>query len=556
MARFVGIVAVTSATSAFAINGSQDTQVKGLGGYEVSEIMTIGETFNGYTPVGILDGMGAYDLGNNTVRVLANHELTSFAGYSYQVNGGVDVTGARVSYFDIDKTSRQLIGTGMAYDTIIGAAGTPITNANQLGDGDGVNPGGGISRLCSANFVAGGTFGFVDNVFLTGEEDSNANGGRGGYEYALDTANNTLYSAPALGFAAWESVTPLDTGRDDKVALLVGDDRQGAPAYLYVGNKDMSNGAGFLERNGLADGQVYAWKADGAVPYDVDINGDPTNTGTNVNPIDFRGTGTSMNGSWVQITDLSSIAAQDTEARLGGAFEFSRPEDVHTSPTDPTVAVFTSTGRTSWLADVNGGESADYWGTTYTFDVDFAFDANGELDLANAGAVVDIIYDGNDSGNGDFGIRSPDNLVWAEDGSVYLQEDRAVSPTNTQPGFGGASGEETSIWKLDPTTSVAERVAQVDRLAVLPDMQTDNDPTDLGDWETSGIIDVSTLFGEEAGTLFMANVQAHSIRDGSIADFDLVQGGQLVFMQVPEPSSIAICVFGLVGLLRMSRKRG
>lgn len=515
-------------SSAWAINGSQDTQVKGTSpGIEVSEIFTIGEEIGGYRPVGVLDGLGAYDLGNGTIRVLANHELNSGAGASYTLASGASLTGARVSYFDIDKTTRQLIGAGPAYDTIINAAGSTVTTA---GDVAALGDGGGIARLCSAMFVQAGTFGFVDNVFLTGEEASGANGGLGGYEYALDTANNTLYAAPALGFAAWESVTPLNTGRDDKVAPLVGDDREGAPAYMYVGTKDLGMGAGFLERNGLAEGNLYAWVSD---------NGD-------LNPTTFRGTGSSRGGSWVEITDLSSLNAQDAEALADGAFEFSRPEDVHTDPnSDGTVAVFTSTGRQNWL----GG--ADVWGTTYTFDVEFAFDGNGDLDLANAGATVNIIYDGDDAGNQDFGIRSPDNLTWADNGKILIQEDRAIGSSL----FGASSGEEASIWSLDPVTGEARRIAQVDRLAMLPDTQTDGDPTDLGDWETSGIIDVSALFDEAPGTLFIADVQAHAIRDGSIAQFNLVEGGQLVFVSVPEPATGLVLLAGLAGVAAVMRRR-
>ena len=76
-------------------------------------------------------------------------------------------------------------------------------------------------------------------------------------------------------------------------------------------------------------------------------------------------------------------------------------------------------------------------------------------------------------------------------------------------------------------------LVQVDRSAV-PTGQTDSDPTDIGDWETSGIIDVSTLFDENPGDLFLFDVQAHSLRDGVIADEGLVQGGQLGFLENPN----------------------
>lgn len=525
------VASLALAGSATALNGSVDTQLKGTApGYQVTEIFSIGEVIGGYAPTGILDGLGAYDMGNGTVRVFANSELVDGLGYNYSLASGASLPGARVHYFDIDQNTRQLTGAGLAYDTIIDASGAAITPAN-VGT---LNGGGGLSRLCSANIIVAGTYGFVDTLFMTGEESGGANGGLGGYEYVLDAATNTLHAAPALGFAAWESVTPIDTGTSNKTALLIGDDRNGAPLYLWVGDKN--SGGDVLDRNGLRSGAMYAWKSD--------VVGDDLST--------FKGTGATRTGSWVEITDLTSITNQDAEVLADGGFRFSRPEDVHTSPTDGTKAVLASTG-----SSFGGGN--DLWGTTYVIDIDF--DANGNPTAGN----IEIAYDGDDAGAGqfagpDFGLRSPDNLTWADDGLIYIQEDRSVG------GFGLTSGEEASIWTLDPATGILERIAQVDRNAVLPDMQIDTAAGSIGNWETSGIIDVSALFGEAPGTLFIADVQAHGVRDGGPGNnlenwvnadgsrnTSLVEGGQLVFISVPEPTSLALLSLG--GLLVARRRR-
>ena len=101
----------------------------GLNGYTVTApLLTIGETFyytdgdlnptsaGNYTPPGILDGLGAYSLDKHTVRVFANHELTFDNGYPYEVSNGqggtFTMTGARVSYFDIDKFSKDIVDAG------------------------------------------------------------------------------------------------------------------------------------------------------------------------------------------------------------------------------------------------------------------------------------------------------------------------------------------------------------------------------------------------------------------------------------------------------------
>lgn len=222
-------------------------------------------------------------------------------------------------------------------------------------------------------------------------------------------------------------------------------------------------------------------------------------------------------------TELTG-ARQDQLSIDAGGFQFSRPEDVATNPDDGTQAVLASTGRGDRFA-------GDNWGTTYRIDTEF--DQSGEPLIGQ----IDILYDGDDAGNGqfagsDYGLRSPDNLDWSDNGKILIQEDRSTFPPED---FGGTSGEETSIWELDPETSALTRVAQVDRSA-LPEGQTDSQPDDLGNWETSGILDVSDLFGEASGTRFIFGTQAHSLEDGVIADAELVQGGQLAFLTTETTS--------------------
>ncbi|MGD1700021.1 hypothetical protein [Dapis sp. BLCC M229] len=536
-----------------AFTTNQPAQMTGLNGYKVKPVITIGETIPGasgnYTPPGILDGIGAFELEEDTVRVLVNHELRSGVGYAYALANGTELTGARVSYFDIDKETLEVVDAGLAYDTIINRNGEVVDEISDLEFG-------GLNRLCSSHYIEANQFesgsGIVDEIYFTGEETF------GGTEFALDVATNTLHAVPWLGRAAWENITQVDTGDADEVGILVGDDREAAPLLLYVGEKDTTEEAGFLERNGLAGGSLYVWVPDaelGDTPDSVvDNEGNPEDPDTNPDPAGFNGTGNSESGKFVEIdyyrSDLAGTAEdtdgdgsiqdelgydemgfatqtqQDLLAEEAGAFQFSRPEDVATNPADGTEAVLASTGRSGRFPD-------DVWGTTYSVDIEFS-DSEIAADLT-------IIYDGDDAGDGqfdgpDFGVRSPDNLDWADDGYIYINEDRSTGE------FGDTSGEEASIWKLDPTTGELIRVAQMDRSAVPgePIPQTDGDPDDIGDWESSGILDVSSLFDQEPGELFLFDVQAHSLRDGVIAEENLVQGGQLAFLQeIPEPSENA-----------------
>ena len=480
-------------------------------GWEVQHIFTVGNKVGDYQPVGILDGAGAFELDVDTVRVLTNHELRPGLGYAYTLDNGTELRGARVSYFDIDKETLAVKSAGLAYDTIITRYGQVLDQATvDLGDSDL----GDLRRLCSSAFYAAGEYGLADDIYFTGEETSD------GQLYAQDVANNTLYAVPATGRAAYENVTLLDPGDPGKVAIIIGDDRASAPLLLYLGDK--TPGGSFMDRNGLASGSLYVWVEDGGQRSSET----------------FYKTGETRSGKFVEINILdesmagqdgwdalgyASMEVQDEMADAAGAFKFSRPEDVDVNPLDGTQFVLNSTGHRS--------HPNDLWGTVYVVDVDFS-------DLS---AEVTISYSGDDAGGGqfqmgpDFGLRSPDNLDWANDGYIYQQEDRSYG------GFGGVSAQEASIWQMDPYNGSVVRIAQVNRNALLPKGAVDTDPDDLGDWETSGVLDVTTLFGADATTLLI-NVQAHSLNVDLFGD--LVQGGQIVLLRRTEPQNIALSRLG------------
>ena len=504
---FVIALLASAAISAQATN--EPAQMTGLNGYTVDPVFTIGESINGYLPVGIPDGMSAYDAGEQ-VLLLMNHELNNGQGYPYILANGTALIGARVSAFAIDKETRKITDGGLAFNTIYNRAGEIVDDSSDLEFGA-------LNRLCSAYGVEAGKDGFVDAIFFTGEETG------GGTEWALDVDNQVLWAAPALGRGAWESVTSLNVPsiNNTHVAILLGDDRGAAPLYLYVGKKAPSGT--FLERNGLAEGKLYMWKA---------------NDGSD-QPAEFTGTGTFKSGYFVEVENYNPAkagtpgydalgyadqASLDAQRNTLGAFRFSRPEDLHTNPSNGTQVVFASTGRSLTLDGVS--DNADLWGTTYIIDVKLN---KGDTKKNKISANLRVSFDGDDAnGNGlahpDFGIRSPDNLTWASNHFAYIQEDRSVG------GFGDESGEETSIWRLKTQNGSILRVAQMDRSAI-PTGQTDFAPSDLGNWESSGIIDASALFGEKKGDLLLFNVQAHSLNGGIIATENLAQGGQILFLK-------------------------
>lgn len=499
---------------------------KGAAGVSVNPLITVGETLpNGFQPTGIFDGIGAFSLNATTVRVLVNSELGSTSGKSYTVSNGaggsVSLTGARVSYFDIDKASRGIIDAGIAHTEIYDRLGNIVTNATQIG--------GGFNRLCSSAAFEANSFGagkgIADRIYFAGEEAGN------GTMWAIDTGTGHTWAVPAMGYGSWENATQIDTGTPNKVAFILGDDSGGAPLYLYVGEKNAVGDGSFLDRNGLVSGKLYAWKADGG---DVD-------------PSTFNGSvgADNRSGSWIEVTvkdaakagmpgyDAQGYALASTlqnQAEALGAFNFSRPEDVATNPADGTLVALASTGRDSLF----GG--ADSWGTVYTIDTDF--DASGNP----TGADVKIVYDGDADPNR--ALRSPDNLDWRSATELLIQEDRS---TDWASAF-AANPNEAGVLSL-LLNGTLNTIARIDPTA-LPFGQTDGCAGDVGCWESSGILDVSALFGAAAGSLFLADVQAHGV---SLGSKDLGEGGQLAFLSlgsaVPEPALWVqmIAGFGVVG---------
>ena len=542
-----GAVALTGLIAAGSTgSAANDSMADGENGWTVTPIHTVGESYGDYTPPGILDGLGAYEFDANTVRVLATHELLNFRGYEYLVNeGGVDefsLTGARVSYFDIDKDTRQIVGSGLAYDTIYDADGTRAADASFLS-----NDFAGFSRFCSASLFEAGEFGggrgFEDRIFMTGEEDGGFFNPVGGAEWALDPDTGEMWQLPDLGRGAWENVTTLDTGDPETVAVLLADDSspfdfdddgtsEAAPLFLYVGEKDPTGD--FPARNGLRGGDLHVWV--------------PRNGATS--PLDFNTNGTVV-GDWVELDMTRNLGLADEfgangydeygyptqgnlwlQARDLGAFGFSRPEDVATNPTNGTEAVLASTGVDTYAVDLATGDGADSFGTMYTIKTNFN----------SLKANVRIIYDGDADPQRQ--LRSPDNLDWADDGFIYVQEDEAEEKTlSGEPLFGpgAVNPHEASIVRMNKNGAQLSRVAEIDRRVVLDPTTAgtpvDQDAGDAGEWETSGILDVSSLFGEKGGTLFLFDVQAHGIADqddSRITDGDLVEGGQLSLLEAPE----------------------
>ena len=117
---------------------------------------------------------------------------------------------------------------------------------------------------------------------------------------------------------------------------------------------------------------------------------------------------------------------------------------------------------------------------------------------------LSILYDGDTVGLGQVNvIHQPDNLESTEN-YLYVTEDPSTANQGVAPG---------RIWRI-ALTGASTGTAEI---AAVVDQTYDGDPAidadGFGDaangfWESSGIIDVSDVFGEDT---FLVTIQAHSL---------------------------------------------
>ncbi|UCE62483.1 MAG: hypothetical protein JSU59_06205, partial [Nitrospirota bacterium] len=181
--------------------------MKGFHGWEVTSLFTVGDRLptveqklypNHYQPVGVLDGIGAFRLTSNTVRVLINHELRGSAGYAYALKNGTTLTGARISFIDLDPNTRRIVNSGMAYDSVFDRQGKIVIKAHQINQRGKSHDG--FSRFCSSTLLEGGRYGFLDTLYFAGEESNDPQSHPyGGSLWVLDVKKGILHGVSATG---------------------------------------------------------------------------------------------------------------------------------------------------------------------------------------------------------------------------------------------------------------------------------------------------------------------------------------------------------------------
>jgi len=326
---------------------------------------------------GRFDGLGIYQINANSLSVWINHESADAAISRVELDRSKLIQAVQ-STFDNGATQYPTgitTSMGYAYDSIYDSTFNFNSNSNPVASGTSAVESYGnanFDRFCSGTSYLPNSFGagsgFVDNMYITGEEVS------GGRFYALDEANNDLWEVDAFGDGNWENAALMDTGNSTHVAMVLNSDvgsGNGDYMRMYVGEKNVdANGDGgidFLERNGLRGGTTYY--------FEPEAGASTTNLPNGL-----------VMGGWSTST---ANALQETKL-----------EDVHTNPLDGTQAVF-----------------ADQTDGVYILEQDLSF-SGGSLDLLNSTFSIQQIDDA-DTGP----IGAPDNLTWSADGMIYIQED-------------------------------------------------------------------------------------------------------------------------------------
>jgi hypothetical protein len=297
-------------------------------GVMTKAILTVGDAVgtkpNGspYRLVGIPDGLGAYDNGDGTFTVLANHELQSSVGIA-RAHGGI---GAFVSSWVIRKADLHVL------------AGKDLIQQVNLWDPSSSSYKAGTNvafgRFCSADLAAttawfnAGT-GFDGRLFLNGEETGDE--GRA-LAHGLDGIS---YELPRLGKASWENMVASPTPGAKTIVVGLDDTSPNGQVYVYVGTKTSTGTP--VEKAGLTNGKLYGVAVTGAAIED-EANGIPPGAFT----LAELGNVENKTGATLS-TDGTALAVTAFRRPEDGAWDPARPTDFYFA----TTASF-STGSRLW----------------------------------------------------------------------------------------------------------------------------------------------------------------------------------------------------------------
>lgn len=493
-----------------------------VSGGSVLPIISVGDTFaDGYRFEAIPDGIGITPNGKGTVNVFVAHE-TSLVPFPFTGNVATCTASSCVSDFDNAQISHLKLHQNSA-----GVLSGKIVVDSSMN----------YQRFCSA-FIADKEHGFKHPIFFANEEATDfvspppllawppdpSNQRQAGLVVALDTKNGKTYEIPGMGRHNHENTVVVPGGWNEIVALS-GDDTFSAPSsqlYMYTA----ASGDALLADHGT----LWAFRV-------------TSKNSTAVNPADAQNgandygditSGDVMTGEFIEVPRAVALDNQmplENWSNANNVFQFIRVEDLAYDKNNPRVVYIADTGEPRATVHATSGRlQRSPSGTNGPFP-------NGRIFkmVMNASnpRVVDsftILINADAGGYNNVGvIHNPDNIDTSAN-SLMIQEDPG-SHNGQRTAFPNATNAR--VWRYDLTTGTLTVVAEVDQSL------TPSSPK--GNWESSGIVDVSSVFGPGSWLLV---VQAHSLWVESEVRTVTVgsasgpitfkrEGGQLLLLKVP-----------------------
>lgn len=332
-----------------------------------------------------------------------------------------------------------------------------------------------FSRFCSgdlaevtAYYDAVSGLGTTARIYLTGEES----GVEGRATATIVTGDETGngYELPFLGNLAYENLTANPLAQV-KTIVAATDDGQNGQVYIYVGDKQATGTE--IDKAGLTNGQLYGIKVAG---FANEIND------------------TAVSGTFTLelITDAANkTGAQiDAESEAADVTSFLRPEDSAWDPENPNTLYFTTTNS--------------FTGNSRLYKVTFT-----DITDPTLGGTVEAVLDGSE------GQHMFDNLTVAN-GKVILQEDP------------GNQSYLAQVYEYDIASDTLNAIVSFD-----PAQFT---PGEAGfitqDEESSGVIDVTSILGDEDTRAYLLDAQVHKTTGDPLT----VEPAQILLLTIDTPT--------------------
>jgi hypothetical protein len=516
----------------------------GANGSTTKPIISVGDTLgSGFMFESIPDGISVGKVnGKGTFDIYVNHELS------------------QVPFGNLGGTPPQTRAD--ATNSLLAKLRLHQKSAGVLKGSYVIPSSAGYQRFCS-NFAVGKAQGFDRNLILTNEEardivlrqeDSwhqpgvslaEPNAEQAGVAVAYDVKSGAYKSIYSMGRSNHENEVAVP-GYGHPV-VFTGDDTFDAPgSQLYM--LSAASGSAFWNDQGT----LYAFVSDTAGINDY---GDLTTASPSVNghfvPVPEAIAKGKVNGHEAKAADFGypappSAAIPDGpqwvleywSQNVAHAFQFIRIEDLAYDRTNGKVLYFADTGEPRAKPDAATGvlKRDSTGGGPYMNGRLYKLALNSSDPTGSA--TLSILPGANFDDNGYNSATSPhqpDNVETTAS-AIYFTEDPGSH--NSQPTFAGATNAR--VWKYDLTTHALTVVAEVNQRTALSGV------ANKGAWESSGIVDVSRIFGPGS---FLIDVQAHGwdLPAGTGNDAPAVpkrERGQLLLLKVQGEPVAATTHYG------------